>query len=453
MTDGSTGFLFSTPEMKGIFSLPSQLRAMARFEWALSCALEKHRLAATGSGAVLQQLLDTDFVDIISLQSQAVDAGNIAIPFVHQLTAIVRALNENAARTIHLGATSQDVLDTALVLQMRDAFAILNSELKRLESALATQVRLHADTVLTGRTWLQPGPPTTLGLKFAGTLAALRRHRNRIQAVAQRALVLEFGGAVGTLSALGESGADVSHEVAQLLELRDPELPWHTQRDNLVEIATVLALLIGTLGKLAKDIALLMQAEVGEASEPVGEGRGGSSTMPQKHNPVGCAAVLACATRVPGLVATMLSAMPQEHERGLGFWQAEWETLPEIFRLASAALARSIEIAEGLEVDEAQMRANLDARLGLTQAEAVSVALAHKLGRTEAHELLRNAARRAVEARKHIATILQGMPEVTAHLDAQEIDKLLEPRNYLGSARSFIDRVLESREGDEHGRE
>jgi 3-carboxy-cis,cis-muconate cycloisomerase len=453
MTDGSTGFLFSTPEMTRVFSLAAQLRAMTRFEWALTCALEKHGIAATGSGSVLLQLLDTDFVEIDSLKAEAMEAGNIAIPFVHQLTAIVRALDEEAARTVHLGATSQDVLDTALVLQMHDAFGILDSALDRLEDALVQQVRRHADTVLTGRTWLQPGPPTTLGLKLAGTLAALRRHRDRIHTAAKRALVLEFGGAVGTLSALGESGTVVSRELARLLDLQEPQLPWHTQRDNLVAVGAVLALLVGTLGKFAKDIALLMQAEVGEASESVGEGRGASSTMPQKHNPVGCAAVLACAARTPGLVATLLNVMPQEHERGLGLWQSEWETFPEIFRLTAAALARSIEIAQGLEVNPAQMRANLDARLGLAQAEAVSVALAQKLGRSEAHELLRNAVKRAAETQKHLATILQETPEVTAHLDATEIEKLLDPNNYLGSARSFIERVLEDGEGTQHGRE
>ena len=263
---------------------------------------------------------------------------------------------------------------------------------------------------MTARTWLQPGPPTTFGLKLAGFVSALRRHRSRIQQAAQRALVLQFGGAVGTLAALGPEGAASPTELARILNLNEPELPWHSHRDNLVEIAAMLALLVGTLGKFARDIALLMQAEVGEASEGAQAGRGGSSTMPHKRNPVACAAVLACAARVPGLVATLLAAMPQEHERGLGLWQAEWETIPEIFRLAACALARSIEIAEGLEVDAARMAANLDARLGLTQSEAVVIALAGKIGRSAAHSLLETAAQ---EGRCDGTTSL-GCPQIHA---------------------------------------
>jgi 3-carboxy-cis,cis-muconate cycloisomerase len=434
--------LFSTPEMTHVFSARQQLRAMMRFEWALTCALEKQGMAEAGSGSIVEGLLDAGFVDVELLQREAVDAGNIAIPFVRQLTARVKQENEGASRAIHLGATSQDVLDTALVLEMRDGLKLILDGVDRLEEALATQVRMHAATVITGRTWLQPGPPTTFGLKLAGTLAALRRHRVRIQAAAERALVIQLGGAVGTLAALGSAGPEVSAEVARALELKEPELPWHTQRDNLVEVAQALALLVGTLAKFAKDIALLMQAEVAEASEPVWEGRGGSSTMPHKRNPVASAAVLAAAARVPGLIATLLAAMPQEHERGLGLWQAEWETLPEVFRLVAAALARSIEIAEGIEVHPERMRANFDALLGLTMAEAVAAALAGKIGRAAAHELLRQAALDAVREKRSLAAVLKKQPAVIAHISDDEIDRLLEPGEYLGSAQRYIDRVL-----------
>jgi 3-carboxy-cis,cis-muconate cycloisomerase len=442
MGSESTTWLFSTPEMSEIFSLSRQLRAMMRFEWALSCALEMKGIADPGTGATLETLLDAEFVDVSALKHEALKAGNIAIPFVQQLTATVRSVSEPAARTLHLGTTSQDVLDTALVLQMREAVQLILEAIDRLEAALAGQARKHAETVMAGRTWLQAGPPTTLGLKLAGTLSALRRHRARINAAAERALMLQFGGAVGTLAALGPAGAEISASVAHILGLREPELPWHTQRDSLVEVAGVLALLVGSLGKFAKDIALLMQAEVGEASEPTGDGRGGSSTMPQKHNPVSCAAVLASAARVPGLVSTMLAAMIQEHERGLGLWQAEWETLPEIFGLTAAALARSIEIAEGLEVDAARMAGNLDAMLGLPQSEAVTAALAQKVGRSTAHEILGKATLQSREKGQHLSAILKTIPEVTAHLAPAEIDRLLQPRGYLGSAQHFIQRVL-----------
>jgi 3-carboxy-cis,cis-muconate cycloisomerase len=434
--------LFSTPEMTETFSLSRQLRGMMRFEWALTCALEKAGIAEAGAGAVLEALLDAKFVDIESLQNQALDSGNIAIPFVQQLTSRVQAGKEAASRTIHLGATSQDVLDTALVLQIRDGLRQIVESIERLDRALTIQVRAHAKTVLSGRTWLQPGPPTTLGLKLAGTLAALRRHRNRVDKVAADTLRLQFGGAVGTLAALGATGTQVSAELARTLDLKEPELPWHAQRDCLVEVAQVLALLVGSLGKFAKDISLLMQAEVAEVSEPTKGGRGGSSTMPQKKNPVACATVLASAARVPGLAATMLVAMPQEHERGLGLWQAEWDTLPEIFRLTASALARSIEIAEGLEVHPARMASNLDGLHGLPQSEAVSAVLAQKIGRSAAHEILRKATQQAADTKQHLANVLKANPEVTEHLTSAEIDQLLQPREYLGSAQRFIHRVL-----------
>jgi 3-carboxy-cis,cis-muconate cycloisomerase len=443
MSQDSIEFLFSTPAMTEIFSLSRQLRAMMQFEWALSGALEECGLAEAGSPNAVKPHLDAQFVDLGSLRSEALNAGNVAIPFIHQLTAKVKAENEGAAKTIHLGATSQDVLDTALILQIQDALQLLLDSVQRLDHALAKQARIHAQTLITARTWLQPGPPTTFGLKLAGFVSALRRHRARIHQAAQRGLVLQFGGAVGTLAALGAHGARVSSELARILNLAEPDLPWHSHRDNLVEIAATLALLVGTLGKFARDIALLMQAEVGEASEPAQSGRGGSSTMPHKRNPVACAAVLACSTRVPGLVATLLAAMPQEHERGLGLWPAEWETIPEIFRLTACALARSIEIAEGLEVDAARMAANLDARQGLTQSEAVVVALTAKIGRSAAHSLLEAAARKATATGQHLSPILKSIPEVTAHLSGEEIDRLLDPRGYLGSAARFIHQALE----------
>jgi len=442
MSDGLNSFLFSTPAMTRVFSPEAQLRAMIRFEWALTCALEKRGLAAPGSGTVVESMLDSGFVNVEALEREARNAGNIVIPFVGQLTAAVKGRNQAASRSIHLGATSQDVLDTALVLQMRDAFALLNEALNRLDAALVKQVREHADTLLTGRTWLQPGPPTTLGLKLAGTLAALRRDRDRIQNAARGALVLQFGGAVGTLGSLGAEGGAISHELARILELHEAEIPWHAHRDRLVEIVQVLAVLTGTLAKFARDIALLMQAEVEEVTEGGSEARGGSSTMPHKRNPVACAAVLAAHARMPGLVLTMLQSMPQEHERGLGLWQAEWETLPEAFRLAAAALDYSIEIAEGMEVNAVRMQANFDKLLGAPMSEAVSATLAASIGRAEANTLLREAAGRALREKRHLRDVLLESPEILQYLDRDAIERLMNPRGYLGSTRQFIDNVL-----------
>jgi len=441
MSDSLNSFLFSTPEMTQVFSPDERLRAMMRFEWALTCALEKHGLAEPGSGGILEALLRADFVNREALERDARNAGNIAIPFVRQLTESIKARNERASRTVHLGATSQDVLDSALVLQMRAATELLQSAIRHLDQALVKLVAAHRETLLTGRTWLQPGPPTTLGLKLAGTLAALRRHRERLSAAVERALVLQLGGAVGTLAALGARGEGISAEVARILGLPEPELPWHTQRDRLVEIVQVLAALTGSLAKFARDTALLMQTELSEALES-GDHRGGSSTMPHKHNPVACAAVLAIHTRMPGLVATMLYAMPQEHERGLGLWQAEWETVPEAFRLTAAALTYSIEVAERLKIDSTRMQHNFEALHGLTLSEAISAALAPKMGRSAAHELLRLATKRAADENRYLGEVLKELPELTAHLTAGEIDKFMDPRAYLGSTYRFIARVL-----------
>ena len=448
MSDGLNSFLFSTPDMTHVFSKAEQLRAMMRFEWALTRSLEKHGLAETGSSAVLESMLDAGFLNVQSLERNAHAAGNIAIPFVRQLTAEVKARSEKASRTIHLGATSQDVLDSVLVLQIRQAIHLLMKGLDQLERALLAQVRAHRHTVLMGRTWLQAGPPTTLGLKLAGTVAAVRRDRDRMLAAAERTLVLQFGGAVGTLAALGTAGGSVAAELANILDLPEAECPWHTQRDRPVEMVQVLAILTGTLAKFAKDVALLMQPEVGEASEAREEDRGGSSTMPHKHNPVACAAVIAAHARMPGLAATMLHLMPQEHERGLGLWQAEWETVPEAFRLTAAALKYSIEIVEGLEVDAARMQSNLGALHGMPLSEAVNAALAPKVGRATAHELLRTATQCATEEKRDLGEILKRLPEVTAHLDDAEVDRLLAPHAYLGSAQRFIARVLGEADAD-----
>ena len=434
--------IFTSPEMREIFSAQAQLRAMMQFEWALSSALEERGLAAPGSSNALRNLLDADFVDSELLQSQAVSAGNIAIPFLTQLTNALAETNQSATHSLHLGATSQDLLDTALVLQIRDAFKLIISRIARLDRALVKQVRAHANSILLSRTWLQPGPPTTLGLKFAGSLAALRRSLSRLEFAQAHALLLEFGGAVGTLSALGEDGAIISQSLSQKLELPEPAIPWHSQRDGIADVAASLAILLGTLGKLAGDVALLMQAEVAEVSEAASEGKGGSSTMPHKHNPIACAAILAAAKQAPGLVSTLLGSLIQEHERGLGSWQAEWSTLPQLFCIADGALANAIDLFENLAVYPDRMKANFEAMHGLPLSEAVSVALASKIGRPQANALLSLAAENTMAQHGNLADALKAMPQVRAFLSSEEIDSLLLPERYLGSAQRFIRQVL-----------
>jgi 3-carboxy-cis,cis-muconate cycloisomerase len=300
---------------------------------------------------------------------------------------------------------------------------------------------------MAGRTWMQQALPVTFGLKAAGALSAVERHRAQLRELRVRALVVQFGGAAGTLASLGDRGPAVAKALAAELKLRDPGIPWHAQRDRLAEVATTLGLLTGTLGKIAHDVSLMMQTEVGEGFEPAAPGRGGSSTMPHKRNPVGCAVVLAAATKVPALVSVMLAAMVQEHERGLGGWHAEWETLPEICMLTAGALDQTARIMEGLQIDAARMRHNLEATHGLIMAEAVAAALAPTLGRDAAHALVEDACRRAVEQKMSLRGVLAKDANVGKLLSGADLKRLFDPAGYLGAAEQFVDRVLASRSG------
>ena len=298
--------------------------------------------------------------DFEALARAAALSGNTAIPMVKALTALVGKKDRHAAGYVHWGATSQDAMDTGLVLQLRNAFELIDADLARLADALARLAKKHKRTPMAGRTWLQQALPVTLGLKAAGALSSVERHRARLHELRARVLVIQFGGAAGTLASLGNRGLDIAKALAAELKLGVPDIPWHAHRDRVAEVATTLGLLVGTLGKIARDVSLLMQTEISEAFEPAAPGRGGSSTLPHKRNPVGCAVVLAAATKVPALVSVMLAAMVQEHERGLGNWHAEWETLPEICMLSAGALEQLTQVIEGLEIDTARMRRNLD---------------------------------------------------------------------------------------------
>ena len=437
--------LFTTDAMREIFSDRARVQRMLDFEAALARAEASVGIIPADAADTIARCCRAEEFDLAKIAAAAPDSGNLAIPLVARLNERVSRAQEGAQGYVHWGATSQDVIDTGLVLQLRDALALIDQGVARLGDALARQAALHRATLLAGRTWLQQALPVTLGLKLAMTLGAIDRHRSRLAAVRKRVLVLQFGGAAGTLASLGSRGTAVEAALATELALRIPVTPWHTQRDNLCEVATVLGLIVATLGKLARDVALLAQTEVGEAFEPAKAGRGGSSTMPQKRNPVGAAVATAAAVRVPGLVATMLTAAMQEHERGLGNWPAEWDTLPEIAMLASGALDAMGKVIEGLEVDDARMRANLEASQGQILAEAVQMALSPALGRGVAHELVAAASKRALKDGRHLRDVLADEPRVSAVLDRGALAHLFEPQSYLGSTAAFIDRVLAQR--------
>jgi 3-carboxy-cis,cis-muconate cycloisomerase len=434
--------LFTTERAGEIFSDRTRVQRMLDFEAALSRALEKTGVAPKKSAAVVARQCHAELYSLTELANAAAQAGNLAIPLVKHLTARVAKSNKAAAGFVHLGATSQDVIDTGAVLQLREAMDDVEASLRRLSKTLEKLAAAHRATTLAGRTWMQQAAPITLGLKCAGWLDALQRHRERLAETRQRIEVLQFGGAVGTLAALGNKGPRVAAALAGELNLALPEISWHSQRDRFAEIATACGLLVGTLGKIARDISLMAQTEIAELAEPSALGRGGSSTLPQKQNPVGCSVILSAAIRVPPLVSTMLSAMVQEHERGLGGWQAEWETLPEICMLAAGALAHLEKILAGLQVDEKAMDRNLHASNSLLMAEAVSAALAKKIGRMEAHHLVEQAAHHAIEFEKPFRDVLAEKKEITSHLSTADIDRLLQPVNYTGDAEAMVGRVL-----------
>ena len=434
--------LFGSEAVDAIFTDHVRLQRMLDFEAALARAEARLDVIPKAAAAPIASQCRAELFDTESLARAAIKSGNLAIPMIKQLTDLVGKQDKDAMRYVHWGATSQDAIDTGLILQLRDAFDAIAADLNRLCDALAQLGSIHRATVLPARTWLQQAVPTTFGLKAAGWLDAMTRHRNRLQELRGRVLVLQFGGSAGTLASLGQHGLDVAKALADDLKLDLPNLPWHAHRDRLAEVATFLALLTGTLGKVARDVSLEMQTEIAELSEPAGEGRGGSSTMPHKRNPVACAVVLSAATRAPALAATMLAAMSQEHERGLGGWHAEWETLPELFRLSAGALHRMLETVAGLEVDVDRMLQNLEITHGLIYAEAITMVLGKQIGKSAAHQLMEAASRKAIEENVHLREVLSADAEVSSRLTGSELDKLFDAHNYTGMASQFIDRAI-----------
>jgi 3-carboxy-cis,cis-muconate cycloisomerase len=425
-----------------LFSDESVLRAMLEFEAALARAEASLSVVPRSAAEAIAAATRAKNFDVATLAGQVLEAGTLTIPLVKMLRKRVRHHAPAAADFVHFGATSQDVADTALILLLKRAQPILEHDMERLEKKLFHVTEEHAHTVMLGRTLLQAAPPVTFGLKSAGWLAALRRGRKRLETSFHEALIVQFGGASGTLAALGEQGLPVARALAGELGLRLPEAPWHSQRDRLAALVSACAILTGSLGKMARDIGLLMQTEVAEVREPAGEGRGGSSTMPHKHNPVGCVVTLAAANRMPGLVASFLSGMVQEHERAAGGWQAEWPTVADVVQSTGLAIASMAEVVEGLNVDRSRMRSNLEATHGVVFAEKAMLLLATKLGREPAQKILEQAVRGSLAKKRKLADVLAEIPEVNPHLDRETLRKLDAPEDYLGATQSFIRGLL-----------
>jgi 3-carboxy-cis,cis-muconate cycloisomerase len=436
--------MLSSGPMRAACDDTAYLQAMLDFEAALARAESAVGVIPQAAARPIGQCCRAAAFDRPALAQAATRSGNLAIPLVKALTAEVAKMDADAARYVHWGATSQDVIDTATMLTLRHGLDVLAVDLDRAIAGFAKLARANRDTPMVARTWLQHALPMPFGLKLAEYAAALDRSRRRVQRLARETLALQFGGAAGTLAALGHRGLAVAEKLGLELKLPVPEAPWHTHRDRIAEAASVLAVLAGTCGKIARDISLLMQTDVGEAFEPSGEGRGGSSTMPHKRNPVAAATALAAATMAPNLAATIFAAQVQEHERSAGPWHAEWPTLPTLLLVTSGALASIVDISEDLDVDAARMRANLDATRGLVMAEAVAMALAERIGKSEAHHVVEAASKKAVAEKKHLRDVLAADSNVTAQLDPKRLADLFEPMAYQGAAQAMIDRLLDS---------
>jgi 3-carboxy-cis,cis-muconate cycloisomerase len=434
--------MLSSAPMRAVCDDAAYLQHMLDFEAALARAEAAIGVIPVAAVGPIEGACKAGSFDFNALAEVAMRSGNLAIPLVKTLTANVAKANAEAARYVHWGATSQDAIDTATMLTLRAGIDATLIDLERAIAGFAKLARQHRETPVVARTWLQHALPMPFGLKLAEYAAALHRSRQRLRRLRRETLALQFGGAAGTLAALGDKGWTVATRLAQELDLPLPDAPWHTHRDRIAEAASVFAILAGTCGKIARDVSLMMQTDVAEAFEPSGEGRGGSSTMPHKRNPVAAATALAAATMAPNLAATIFAAQVQDHERSAGPWHAEWPTLPTLLLVTSGALAAVVDISEGLEVDTTRMRLNLDATAGLIMAEAVAMALAERIGKSEAHHLVEAASKKAVAEKKNLRDVLGSDPKVAAHLNAETLAKLFEPMAYQGVSQTLIDRLL-----------
>jgi 3-carboxy-cis,cis-muconate cycloisomerase len=433
------GALYGTDEVRELFSDRAHLRFMLDVESALARAESKLGLVPP---AVADAIGRAAQVDDLRLDYIAESTRRVGYPIVAIVKELGRLAGDEAARYIHLGATTQDILDTALVLQLQRAFAIIRRDLITLARVLADRAARFRDVPICGRTHLQHAVPTTFGLKCAVWASPLVTHLERLEQAAPRFLVVQLGGAGGTLAALGADGPAVVDAFARDLALGVPVQPWHAIRDGLAEAAAILALICGSLSKFALDITLMMQTEVGEVSEPHEQGRGGSSTMPQKRNPIASEYILGATRAVHALVPVMLGSMTADHERATGPWQSESLALPQCVALTAGALAHARSIAEGMTIDTDRMRRNLELTGGLIMSEAVATALGPAIGRAAAEAAVVRACDRSIAEGMPLATILRNDPELRPHLTDAEIDRVTNPALYLGSAGAFVDRVV-----------
>lgn len=429
--------LATTEALAAVFSDGSLLASMLQFEVALARVQADTGIIPPSAADAISRAADVYAFDPAAIAIRARASGTIAIPFVETLRARVDEADPEAATFVHWGATSQDLSDTALVLCLVRASRILRADHERLSAALRRRSEEHASTVMLARTLLQPAPPTTLGLKAAGWFGAISRSGVQLSSAFDAACLLQFGGASGTLAALGAQGVTIADALGRALRLPAPDAPWHAHRDRLAALVAACGVYTGAIGKIARDISLLMQHEVAEAAEPGGS----SSTMPHKRNPAGCAVALAAATRVPGLVSAFLAGMPQEHERGVGGWHAEAATISAVVQATGSALAAIADVAETLRVSPDRMRTNMAATGGVALAERAMMLLAPALGRQAVNRLIARAIDAALDGRNFVEA-LAAEPEAAAALSPDDLASLGAPEAYLGSAEQFRRRLI-----------
>jgi 3-carboxy-cis,cis-muconate cycloisomerase len=429
---------FGTPAMRAVFSDEAAVARYVEVEVALAAAEARVGVIPREAADATRQGARAESIDLAKLKAETDLVGYPIVGLVHQLA---KQCGE-AGRYVHWGATTQDIMDTATVLQVRDALALVEADLAAVDAALTGLAARHRRTVMAGRTHLQHALPVTFGYKAAVWLAMLRRHRQRLAELKPRVLVGQLAGAAGTLASLGDKGLAVHDALMEELKLGRPAAPWHAARDGFAETVAFLGLVTGSLAKIATDVMLMMQTEVAEAFEPFVAGRGSSSTMPQKRNPISSEVIVAAAKIVRQQVGLMLDAMAADHERATGPWHLEWAAIPQAFLAAGGALHHARFMLEGLIVDAGRMRRNLDLTGGLIVAEAVMMALAEHTGRQAAHDIVYGACRAALDKGSTLLAELEHNGEVTKHLDKPRLAELTDPVNYLGSTQAMIDRAL-----------
>jgi len=431
--------IFSTEAMRRLFADEARVQYYLDIEAALARVQARLGIIPGEAAEEICRHCHADEFNFATLKTETERIGYPVLPVVQQLVALCR---NGYGEWCHWGATTQDITDTATVLQIRDALALVGEELQAIAASLAGLAKRYRDTPMAGRSNLQQAVPITFGYKMAVLLAGFDRHLARLRELRPRVLVGEFGGAAGNLSSLGADGLRVQAALCDELGLGQPEIAWHTMRDRVAEVGCFLGLVTGTLGKISMDVKLMMQTEVEEAYEPFASGRGSSSTMPQKRNPISSNYIHACTAMVRQHVAALLDAMVEDHERSTGPWEIEWIAVPEIFLLSAGALAQTRFLVGGLQVDAGRMRKNLELTGGLIVSEAVMMRLGAALGRQRAHDLVYDICRQVIATGRPFVDLLAENQEIAAHLGRDELAQLVDPANYLGLCGEMVDRVL-----------